>query len=473
MDATTVATTHAIPRLPRGLSGLVTLALVGGALAVGYRATLTPVTLVIDGQARDLHTHQESVGALLLDAGLLVYPEDVVSPAAHTPVEPDLVVQVRRARAVLVSADGETRLLRTHATSVDGLLAEAGVAIGSYDETVLDGALVPSDPDEPTPAHVEVRRAVSLTLRENGHTRTFYTTAPTVGEALYRAGVELYLADEVLPGSNERVTEGLHVTIDRSVPVTVHVDGQALRTRTHRERVDEVLADLSVVLAGQDYTVPALDAPLGESATIHVVRVGEGILIEQESIPYQTIWQPDPELEIDNQRLLQDGSPGILERRTQVRYEDGRMVERTDEREYVLVPPTTRINGFGTKIVIRTLDTPEGPIEYWRVIRHVLATSYSAETAGTPKDVPWYGITRLGEKMRHGIVAVDPNVINLRTRLYVEGYGIGYAGDTGNMIKGRHVDLGYDNDNLIWWRSYVDVYLLPPIPDEVIYVIDR
>ena len=66
--------------------------------------------------------------------------------------------------------------------------------------------------------------------------------------------------------------------------------------------------------------------------------------------------------------------------------------------------------------------------------------------------------------MRHGIVAVDPAVIRLGTDVYVPGYGQGYVGDTGSAIKGKRIDLGYDDDNLILWRQWVDVYLLAPVP---------
>jgi 3D (Asp-Asp-Asp) domain-containing protein len=66
--------------------------------------------------------------------------------------------------------------------------------------------------------------------------------------------------------------------------------------------------------------------------------------------------------------------------------------------------------------------------------------------------------------MRKGIVAVDPSVIPLRSKVYVPGYGVGIAGDTGGSIKGRHIDLGYDEDNLVLWYRWVDVYLLDPPP---------
>jgi len=446
---------------------LVALVFVASTVAAGYQTTLTPVTLVLDGHERRLHTHQDTVCALLMDIGLTLHPRDDVNLAPETPLEPEMVVRVERAHPVIISADGHTVTFRTHARSVEDMLMEARVSLGPYDEVEIEGDLLLSNPE---PARITVHRAVPFTLHEDGRTTTLYTTASTVGGALRRAGLTLYLADGVQPGLGERMSAGMPVTVDRSVPVMVQVDGRTLRTRTHRERVDEVLADLNVVLTGQDYTVPALDASLEEEATIRVVRVAERFLIEQEPIPFNSVWQPDPNLEIDNERLLQEGARGILERRIRLRYEDGHEVGRAIENEYVAVPPTTKIMGYGTKIVVRTLNTPSGPVEYWRKIR-MLATSYSAATAGTPRSSPWYGRTRTGVKMRHGIVAVDPRMIKLRTQVYVPNYGIGYAGDTGGAIKGRRIDLGYDDDNLVLWYRWVDVYLLTPVPDQINYVL--
>ncbi len=197
---------------------------------------------------------------------------------------------------------------------------------------------------------------------------------------------------------------------------------------------------------------------------LEVVRVVEEILTEQEPIPFESAWQPDPDLEIDHQRLAQEGAVGVLQRRILVRYENGEEVSRVVEDEWVAQEPTTHIHAYGTKIVAHQLDTADGPIEYWRTIR-VLATSYTAATSGKERDHPAYGITAVGWAMRTGIIAVDPRVINLYQDLYVPGYGFGVAADTGGAVKGRRIDLGYDEENLVLWYSWVDVYLLTPAPD--------
>jgi 3D (Asp-Asp-Asp) domain-containing protein len=71
-------------------------------------------------------------------------------------------------------------------------------------------------------------------------------------------------------------------------------------------------------------------------------------------------------------------------------------------------------------------------------------------------------VTFLGQKMQRGIVAVDPKVIPLRTRLYISGYGYGYAGDTGSAIIGNRIDLGVNNaaEEKSWMHREVIVYIL-------------
>jgi 3D (Asp-Asp-Asp) domain-containing protein len=305
-------------------------------------------------------------------------------------------------------------------------------------------------------------------LEEGGVRTTFHSHASTVGEAILEAGIKLYRADRVSPDPATPLEHGMHINLERSIPVSVRLDGHVLRTRTHRGRVGEVLADLGVTINGQDYTVPAMDASLEEGMEIQVVRVAESVVVEQSPVPFDTVWQPDPDLEIDTQGLLEEGEPGVLERRIRVRYENGQVVDRWVEGESLILAPKNRVMGYGTKVVVRTLDTPNGPVEYWRVFR-MLATSYSASTAGVSASSPHYGRTATGARMRDGIVAVDPGVISLGTEVYVPGYGVGLAADTGGAIKGRRIDLGYSDANLELWYRWVDVYLLTPVPDQINY----
>jgi 3D (Asp-Asp-Asp) domain-containing protein len=289
-----------------------------------------------------------------------------------------------------------------------------------------------------------------------------------VGEALSEAQVQLYLADQITPTLTTPIEPGLVITVEQSVPINIDVDGRTLRTRTLRSQVGEVLNDLGVALVGEDYTQPAIDAPVQQDNTVKVVRVRDEVLVEQEAIPYETVKIGDPDMELDAS-TVKEGENGIQQKRTVIRYENGQEVARdTDPNFVVLKTPVNKEFRYGTKIVIRTLDTADGPIEYWRKIR-AYATSYSAASSGTPKTAKWYGVTATGVPMRKGIVAVDPKAISLGTKLYVAGYGVGLAADTGGGVRGKWVDLGYNDDNLQGWSWWVDVYLLTPVPGSLNY----
>ncbi len=95
----------------------------------------------------------------------------------------------------------------------------------------------------------------------------------------------------------------------------------------------------------------------------------------------------------------------------------------------------------------------------------MFASSYNAGTAGVSPNASNYGRTFTGDPMRYGIVAVDPAIIPLRSQVYVSGYGMGDALDTGGAIRARRIDLGFDDSNLELWNKWVDVYLLWPPPN--------
>jgi len=446
-------------------------------MAAGYNLRLKTITLVVDGQARAIRSNQNTVGDVLRDAGLTLHPEDRVAPALDDRVDEIDTIEVAHARPLTILADGQALAVRTHALTLAELFAQYGVRIDPQDALHVDGnpaGIGSGFADSPTTPHtVSIKRAVPFTVTfDDGSSRTLLTTQATVGQALKEAGIEVYAADRLTPAANSRITGPVSAHVERSVPASVQVDGRTIRTRTHTGLVGDLLAELGVSLQGQDYTQPPLDAPVQPDLSVRVVRVAESFFIEQEPVAFESQILPNPDMEIDTQRLVQEGQSGVLQKRIRLRYEDGQEVERQADDRVLVRAPQSKIVNYGTQIVIRTIDTPSGPREYWRHFR-AYATSYSAATAGTPKTAPWYGITATGLKMRKGIVAVDPKIIPLRTELYVPGYGVGLAGDTGGGVIGRWVDLGYDDDNLVIWHQWVDVYLLAPAPpaDKIKYIL--
>ena len=95
------------------------------------------------------------------------------------------------------------------------------------------------------------------------------------------------------------------------------------------------------------------------------------------------------------------------------------------------------------------------PSRYSRTLT-MLATAYTSSDPGNGS------YTCRGNLLRKGLVAVDPSVIPLGSRLYIEGYGYAIADDIGGSIKGNKIDLAYEarGEALQFGRRNVTVYIL-------------
>ncbi len=452
-----------------------------GVMGLMYFDSLRPVEIAMGTQSIRIFSNQVTVAGVLHDAAINLAPEDVVFPALDALIPENQPIAIRRAQPLRIQVDGETIAHRTQSRSIAEALREANVFLKPYDRVLVDGQLVEPtaaltrtiEDDEPSVPQVVVQRAVPIQIDDNGALRTFYTTAPTLGGALQQAALVVYLGDYLSPDLGTPVEPGSQIIIRRSRPATINVDGRAIRTRTRTDTVANLLKEEGIELAGKDYTIPEATAPLRDDANVQVMRVREDFITESEPIPFETVWQSDPTLELDQHLVTQVGVEGVKKRSIRITYENGREVRRSVDKEWIDATTVTRIISYGTNIVHRDLTLPDGSsATYWRKLR-VHATSYTAATSGKARTHPYFGKTFLGLQAGLGIVAVDPQVINLRSRLYVPGYGLALAGDTGGRIKGLRIDLGYDESNLVLWYKWVDVYLLdpPPPPDQIRWVI--
>lgn len=100
------------------------------------------------------------------------------------------------------------------------------------------------------------------------------------------------------------------------------------------------------------------------------------------------------------------------------------------------------------------VKTPQGALPFSKKLT-VFSTSYDKNCSGCNQT------TAAGLRTGYGVIAVDPNVIPLGSSVYIPGYGIAVAGDTGGSIKGNRVDLGFDDVKHGWWSSrFVEIYIL-------------
>jgi len=116
------------------------------------------------------------------------------------------------------------------------------------------------------------------------------------------------------------------------------------------------------------------------------------------------------------------------------------------------------------------LEASDGTLIEYEGVMQLEATAYCAcyECCGKYPGNKWYGITATGTRAKVGTIAVDPRVIPLGTKVYVEGlygaknYGYATAEDTGGAIKGKIIDLYFDThrETINWGRQQVKVYIL-------------
>jgi len=475
-----------LKRLPKLLAtssaSLVMVALLWGL----WSLTSIPVQITVDGVTERVYTHRRAIDELLLDLGMKLHANDHITPALTTAIRSPLSITIERARVVQIWADGRQWESASWGKTPYEILTEAGVAVDKYDRVQINNDRIQVDtpllPVRRTqlpltysrgyawdnwltaPMPLRLYRALPMTVKDGGLPFTIRTTAQTVGEALYQAGIAIYLGDSVQPPLSSQVTPGLRVQIQRSKPLLLRIDDRVIKTRSRAQTVGDALVEIGVGISGLDQISPTLDTLIKDDLEIAITRVHEEMEVTEQIVSFETVFQPDATLAIDTQQQATPGAEGITRQRYRVRYENDQEATRVLEDTWVAQEPAQRIIAYGQAITPQTTTTPDGQqITYWRKIR-MLASSYSASTSGVARDEAWYGRTYTGDVMRQGVVAVDPRIIPLRSKIFVPGYGYGDALDVGSAVIARRIDLGYDDDKLQLWNRWVDVYLLWPPP---------
>jgi|SRR3989344_3229560 len=182
-------------------------------------------------------------------------------------------------------------------------------------------------------------------------------------------------------------------------------------------------------------------------------RFEEKFATTSAEIKFETEYKDDPETEAGTETITQEGQDGKKIATTKITYYNGEEFDR-DIVDVKTEKPTSKIISRGTKIVWKTLQTPEGEIKYWKKMR-VYATHYDSRCRGCNET------TAIGMRAGKGVIAVDPSVIKMRSQVYIPGYGKAVAGDTGGAIKGNIIDLGFEDARTAGWKAqYIDIYLL-------------
>lgn len=387
---------------------------------------------------------------------------------SHARVEPGGQPMVSGAgglmSALQTQADGVTRVLASPGIQQDGLY-EADL------RSVPGSALIPrplvmaaarlavrgamGSADGQTSLTVRREHPVSFTLHENGFAFSRASSEMTVGQALAGLGIRLRSFDTVSPGADSELMPGEHVFVRYASSVRLLTGEQERTLYTRADTVGQMLAEAGLQLEPLDQVTPPAATAVREGLAVRLVTVRDVSEVEEEPIEFDTVYVYDAELPKGQRELVQAGSNGWIRREYQSRLVDGKAVSRELLGETV-IPSTEQIIAIGTYVAPTPRPTarpaaPPSPGDCPRTMT-VYATWYTAASAGGS------GRTATGTAVYKGIVAVDPTVIPLGTRMYIPGYGPGLAADTGGGIKGYKIDLGYGANDVYDWRTrWVDI----------------
>ncbi len=289
----------------------------------------------------------------------------------------------------------------------------------------------------------------------DGRTQSYTSFHRTVADVLKESKIPVEPGDRVTPALAAKVWTGIQISVVRALPLTVTVGGSRREVRLPATTVAEALSLMNVEVRPQDRVYPALSAALAPNMRITVVRRETRTWVEHSQIPFPVWTILDKDVLKGQQVVRSPGQPGLRDLTIRAEYADGRAVAMQTLDEDVVQEPIPKIIAIGTKPLIAT----QGPYA-GKEIMYLEATAYYPGPNNYGGGVG--PTTAIGMIARRGVVAVDPSVIRLGSRLHVDGYGEAVAGDTGGAIRGNRIDLCFDtyDEAIQFGRRTIKVYIL-------------
>ncbi|MGE6489929.1 ubiquitin-like domain-containing protein [Paenisporosarcina sp. NPDC076898] len=364
-----------------GIVAIAIILIVSVISAVLFVGTKQTVALTVNGKQQEVHTHADTVGALLNEQDIQVSNADLVSPSLNTKIEEGLSIKWEQAKKITITVDGKKQMIQTTADQVSEVLAEAKIEVSEQDKLTpgLDAKVGPD-------TNIAIEKAFQVTLVDGVNEMKVWSTSTTVADFLKQQEIQMNEFDRV------------------------------------EQRMDELVIPNDV---------------------IQVVRVEKVTDVVEAATNFAVETRKDKNLLKGKEKVVQEGKQGSIKRTYEIISENGKQVARILKGEEVISEPAKKVVAVGTKVVTASVSRgtsssdsssePDGKEFY------VSATAYTAYCNGCS------GITATGIDLRSNphlkVIAVDPRVIPLGSKVWVEGYGHAVAGDTGGAIKGMKIDL--------------------------------
>ncbi len=295
----------------------------------------------------------------------------------------------------------------------------------------------------------------------------YRTKAKTVGEFIKTAGINIGNNDKLNVDTTEVVKKDMQIYLERAFPVKLTYNNVERKLFATEIPVSQILKSNNIVLDEEDYINMKLDELVQPNVVIDIKDYTSQIIEKKVSIPFTEKVIMDNTIDSNKQEVVTKGANGEKIEKYKVFYMDGKECKRKKIGDNIIKQPVQKVIKKGTKKVAKIVDNNKATNVYkasngkeyiYSKALTVTSTGYNcSELKGST------GYTATGMKAAQGIVAVDPKVIPLKSRLYIEGYGEAIAADTGGAIKGNKIDVYIENMNVL--RSYgvkknVKVYIL-------------
>lgn len=273
-------------------------------------------------------------------------------------------------------------------------------------------------------------------------------TFGSLGSFLLTKQIPVNERDRVSPDLSTPVHDGMNVVIEAPKFVTL-VDGRSRTTmQTFAPTVADFLQQEGIEPGANTQVSVPLSSSLRDGEQVAIHHYDTKTSVKTEALQFQTIRRRTDTLYVGQQRVLTHGVKGSKEIRTTTVLRDGKVVSQSTTSK-VVQKPVNEVIEIGTKPRLQHL-TARGVGSL--VILKQLTVVATAYVAG--------GITATGVPAQPGVIAVDPSVIPLGTKLYIPGIGIVRAEDTGGAIRGNRIDICMSSQGLAlnWGARTIQIY---------------
>lgn len=385
---------------------------------------------------------------------------------------------------VVITDNGEKQTVKTHQDTVEGLLKEVGIAVGEHDVLSHQADAAVKDGME-----IDYKTAKQIYVTVDGENQEYYTTADTVKGFLSEHGLLVTDRDEVSYKGTDATKDGLHIEVTKAYQVTINDGGKEKKVWTTGGSVAELL-DANEIRFNKklDKIKPAAKKDVTKDTSITIVRVEKDSDKIRKKLSFETEERPDSSLPKGEKQVITEGKEGIVERHYELTIENGKEVDRKLVSEEVKEEGRNHVVAVGTKDTTKDMQ-PEPKVVQLSASQPKSKPAPKPESKATESDSDsnnksggkvlqmsasaytgscsgCSGHTATGINLNANpnmkIIAVDPNVIPLGSKVWVEGYGEAVAGDTGGSIVGNRIDVHVPSKSAAynWGRRTVTVKVL-------------